>query len=125
MMEKSRMNKNEYQAFGFRRSVPYPRLGRHSPARVAIPAFYGLLCLTTSPALAQIAGGGGNTGLLSQVINWFVTNIAEGLIAAGVIFVGCLLLFGRHTLAGIAVMVIGALVIANYATLAGFFGIGG
>jgi hypothetical protein len=79
----------------------------------------------TSPAFAQVAGGGGNTGLLSQVIGWFVTNIAQGLIAAGVIFVGCLLLFGRHTLAGVAVMVIGALVIANYGTLAGFFGIGG
>jgi type IV secretory pathway VirB2 component (pilin) len=78
-----------------------------------------------TPAFAQVAGGGGNTGLLSQVINWFVTNIVAGLIAAGVLFVGCLLLFGRHTLAGIAVMVIGALVIANYATIAGFFGVGG
>jgi hypothetical protein len=32
-----------------------------------------------------------------------------------------LLIFGRHTLAGIAVVVIGALVIANYQTIAGFF----
>jgi type IV secretory pathway VirB2 component (pilin) len=126
-MEKTRMN-DAYPHFGAWRDVPNPRLGRrlprhHPPARVS--AFCGLLCLATSPAFAQVAGGGGNTGLLSQVINWFVTNIAEGLIAAGVIFVGCLLLFGRHTLAGIAVMVIGALVIANYATLAGLFGIGG
>jgi hypothetical protein len=44
---------------------------------------------------------------------------------AGVLFVGCLLLFGRHTLAGIAVMVIGALVISQYQSIAGLFGIGG
>jgi type IV secretory pathway VirB2 component (pilin) len=125
-MENSRMN-DAHLHLGFRRYVPNLRLNRRlwphcPPAGVAIG---GLLCLAISPALAQVAGGGGNTGLLSQVINWFVTNIAQGLIAAGVIFIGCLLLFGRHTLAGVAVMVIGALVIANYATLAGFFGIGG
>ena len=119
-----------YRHFGLRRYAPKLRLNgrllhRYPPAWLAISAFGGVLCLATSPGLAQVAGGGGNTGLLSQVINWFVTNIAQGLIAAGVIFIGCLLLFGRHTLAGIAVMVIGALVIANYATLAGFFGIGG
>jgi type IV secretory pathway VirB2 component (pilin) len=78
-----------------------------------------------APAFAQIAGGGGNAGLLSQVINWVATNIIGGLIAAGVIFVGCLLLFGRHTLAGVAVMVIGAIVISQYQTIAAFFGIGG
>ena len=41
-------------------------------------------------ASAQIAGGGGNAGLLSQIINWVATNIIGGLIAAGVLFVGCL-----------------------------------
>lgn len=84
------------------------------------------LCLATSPAFAQIGGiGGAGGGLLSQIINWFVTNIAQGLIMAGVLFVGGLLLFSRHSLAGIAVVVIGALVIANYATIAGFFNVGG
>jgi hypothetical protein len=78
-----------------------------------------------TPAYAQVAGGGGNAGLLSQVINWVATNIIGGLIAAGVLFVGCLLLFGRHTLAGVAVMVIGAVVISQYQTIAAFFGIGG
>jgi hypothetical protein len=79
--------------------------------------------LATEPAFAQLGGGGGQ-GLLSQIIQWFVTNIVSGLIAAGVLFAGTLLLFSRHTLAGIAVMVIGALVIANYQTIAGFFGVG-
>lgn len=85
----------------------------------------GVSVIAADPAFAQIAGGGGNTGLMSQIINWFVTNIVEGLIAAGVLLVGCMLLFGRHSLAGIAVMVIGALVIGNYATISGFFGVGG
>ena len=84
----------------------------------ATAALFGVL-LATEPAFAQIAGGG--QGLLSQVIQWFVTNIVNGLIAAAVLFVGGLLIFGRHTLAGIAVVVIGALVIANYQTIAGFF----
>ena len=87
--------------------------------RYAANALVGVL-LATEPAFAQIAGGGGQ-GLLSQVIQWFVTNIVNGLIAAAVLFVGGLLIFGRHTLAGIAVVVIGALVIANYQTIAGFF----
>lgn len=99
------------------------RLRHVSPHIVVALACLGLMI--AAPAYAQIAGGGGNTGLLSQVINWFTTNIAEGLIAAGVLLVGCLLLFGRHSLAGVAVMVIGALVIGNYATIAGFFGVGG
>ena len=86
--------------------------------RHAVIALFGVL-LATEPAFAQIAGGG--QGLLSQVIQWFVTNIVNGHIAAAVLFVGGLLIFGRHTLAGIAVVVIGALVIANYQTIAGFF----
>ena len=86
-----------------------------------IPTLTGV----ATPAFAQIAGSGGNAGLLSQVIQWVATNIIGGLIAAGVLFVGCLLLFGRHTLAGVAVMVIGAIVISQYQTIAGFFGIGG
>jgi len=78
-----------------------------------------------SPAFGQVAGGGGNAGLLSQIINWVATNIIGGLIAAGVLVVGCLMLLGRHTLAGVAVMVIGAIVISQYQTIAALFGIGG
>jgi type IV secretory pathway VirB2 component (pilin) len=82
-----------------------------------------LIVLAASPAYAQIAGGGGG-GLLSQVIQWFVTNIVQGLVMAAVLFCGALLMFSRHTLAGIACVVIGAIVMANYTTIAGFFGIG-
>src|SRR6516225_833442 len=82
-MEKSPMN-DAYRHSRFRRHLPNPRpsrpLSRHYPqAWVAISAFCSSLWLVTSPAFAQVAGGGGNTGLLSQVIGWFVTNIAQGL----------------------------------------------
>lgn len=87
--------------------------------KYAVTAAVAVL-LFAEPAFAQQIGGGGQ-GLLSSVIQWFVTNIVNGLIAAAVLFVGGLLIFGRHTLAGIAVVVIGALVIANYQTIAGFF----
>ena len=113
------------------RRRPGPNERRHttfaSPARPdpVLPRRIALaLTEVVTPASAQIAGGGGNAGLLSQVIHWVATNIIGGLIAAGVLFVGCLLLFGRHTLAGVAVMVIGAIVISQYQTIAGFFGIG-
>jgi len=86
-------------------------------------AMVGIL-LVADPAFAQFAGGGGGGGLLQQIIQWFVQNVVQGLIMAGVLFVGCLLLFGRHTLAGIAVMVIGGLVISQYQTIAGMFGVG-
>ena len=96
-------------------------MSRPIPYRTALAA---ALTGVAAPANAQISGGGGNAGQLSQVINWVATNIIGGLIAAGVIFVGCLLLFGRHTLAGVAVMVIGAIV-SQYQTIAASFGIGG
>jgi type IV secretory pathway VirB2 component (pilin) len=90
----------------------------------ALPCLALALILSAGAAYAQIAGAGGG-GLLQQIIQWFVQNVVQGLIMAGVLFVGCLLLFGRHTLAGIAVMVIGALVISQYQAIAGLFGIGG
>lgn len=89
----------------------------------AISLFY--VALAVEPAYAQIAiGGGGGAGLLSQVIQWFITNIAQGLIMIAVVFAGVLLMFARHSLAGVALMVIGAIVISQYATIAGFFNIG-
>jgi type IV secretory pathway VirB2 component (pilin) len=71
---------------------------------------------------AQIAGGGGG-GLMNQIITWVVTNIATGVIAAGVLLVGGLLIAGRHSLEAVIVMVIGGLVIANWQTIAGMFGV--
>ena len=81
--------------------------------------------LLAEPAHAQLAIGGGGGGLLAQVINWVVANIIQGLILTAVLFVGAMLIFGRHTLAGVAVVAIGAVVISQYQTIAGLFGIGG
>jgi type IV secretory pathway VirB2 component (pilin) len=75
-----------------------------------------------TPSYAQIAGGGGG-GLMNQIITWVVTNIATGVIAAGVLLVGGLLIAGRHSLEAVIVMVIGGLVIANWQTIAGMFGV--
>jgi hypothetical protein len=75
----------------------------------------------TSAAHAQAASG----GLIQPIIQWVITNIVQGLIEGGIILVGCLLLFSRHTMAGVAVMVIGAIVISQYANLAALVPIGG
>ncbi len=83
-----------------------------------------IVLLFAEPAFADFGGGGGG-GLLSQVISWFVTNIVQGLVMAAVLLCGALLMFSRHTMAGIACVVIGAIVIANYTTIAGFFGSAG
>jgi type IV secretory pathway VirB2 component (pilin) len=74
-------------------------------------------------AHAQAAGGGG--GLIQPIITWFMTNIGQGLIMIGVVVVGGMMIAGRHTLAGVAVMVIGALIFANYQTIAALIPIGG
>jgi hypothetical protein len=63
--------------------------------------------------------------LIQPIIQWVITNIVQGLIEGGIILVGCLLLFSRHTMAGVAVMVIGAIVISQYANLAALVPIGG
>jgi type IV secretory pathway VirB2 component (pilin) len=93
--------------------------------RTLILAALVLTLLVADPAFAQIAGGGGGGGLMQQIIQWFVTNIVQGLVMGAVLFIGALLLFGRHSLAGVMVVIVGALVIANYQTIAGLFGIGG
>jgi hypothetical protein len=79
-----------------------------------------LLAANIAPAFAQAAGG----GLIQPIIQWVITNIVQGLIEGGILLVGCLLLFSRHTMAGVAVMVIGAIIISQYQTLAGLVPIG-
>lgn len=99
---------------------------RSKRAEIYLLLALGMVGLSAiEPAHAQLAIGGGGGGMLAQVINWVVTNIVQGLILAAVLFVGALLIFGRHTLAGVAVVAIGAVVISQYQTIAGLFGIGG
>lgn len=81
--------------------------------------------LVADTAFAQAVGGGGNGGLLSTIIQWISTNLLQGIIMIGVIVIGCMMIAGRHTLGGVVVMVLGAIIIANYNTIAGLFQIGG
>lgn len=97
-----------------------------SRERLILAIIVAILVLWSDQAFAQIAGGGGaGGGLLQTLIQWVITNIVQGLIAICVLVAGGLLMFGRHTLAALAVAAIGMLVIANYQTIAGFFPVGG
>lgn len=71
-------------------------------------------------AAAQGIGGGitGSGGLLQPALTWFGTNLAGGIVMAGVLFVGLGLLVMRMFVGGILMMVVGALVIGNYQTIA-------
>ncbi len=97
--------------------------------RVLLPCLValGLLCLAADPAFAQVTQivGGGGGGLLQAFIQWLYTNIFQALIMLGILFVGVMLMLGQHSLIGIAWMAVGAIVIANYSTIAGMFGGGG
>jgi TrbC/VIRB2 pilin len=72
--------------------------------------------------LAQAIGGGGisggSPGLLGTVIQWFTTNLLGGLIAMCVIAVGCIFMFMRLHIPGVATMIAGALVADNYQAIA-------
>lgn len=76
--------------------------------------------LTAEPAFAQFAGGGGG-GYLQPIIQWFVQNIVTGIIAAGILICGLLLMWTHHALQGIAVMALGGLVMAYYSDIAALF----
>lgn len=81
-----------------------------------------VLVLAADPAFAQI-GPGGSGGQLSQLIQWVITNIVRVAISAGVIGVAIALLMFRFNFATVAMVAVGGLIAANYATIAGFFGI--
>lgn len=78
-------------------------------------------------AYAQLAGGGGlgggGGGAMSQILQWVLTNIVNGIIGLAIIFVGVRLMMGHHTLAGIAAVAVGAIVVAQWQTIAGLFGL--
>jgi len=81
-----------------------------------------VLLLSIDPANAQIVGGGAGGGGAGQaVLQWFISNIASVIIAGGVIIAGCMLIAGHHTFAGIGVMIVGALIISQWQTIAALF----
>jgi type IV secretory pathway VirB2 component (pilin) len=96
-------------------------MNRRSYLTVALAMAFVLLADT---AFAQ-AVGGGNGGLLNTIIQWVATNLLQGIIMIGVIVVGCMMIAGRHTLAGVVTMIVGGLVIANYNAIAALMPLGG
>ncbi|WP_424138819.1 TrbC/VirB2 family protein [Roseomonas chloroacetimidivorans] len=93
-----------------------------SKKTLALAAVATLVLVSASePAFAQIAGGG--SGQLSSLIQWVITNIVRVAISAGVIGVAIALLMFRFSFATVAMVAVGGLIAANYATIAGFFGI--
>lgn len=89
--------------------------------------FLMVLGLMTREAAAQglLGGvGGGGTGVLMQVLQWCLTNIVLPLAAFMIIFRGVGFFFGHHMVAQIAAGAVGLLIIANYQTLLGMFGLG-
>jgi hypothetical protein len=72
-------------------------------------------------AFAQATSGalsGGSSGLLGTTITWFTTNLLGGLIMVGVICIGGMFMFMRLYIAGVAMMVCGALIADNYQAIA-------
>ena len=93
-------------------------LARGGPALVALAVFL----LSPDLALAQ-AGGGGGGGQLAGLLQWVVTNIVVIALNAGILAIALLLMFLRVNFGIIAGVAAGGLIAANYATIAGFFGI--
>jgi type IV secretory pathway VirB2 component (pilin) len=88
--------------------------------KIAVAVMALAIILTAGAAHAQGIGGGGG-GYLQQVIQWFVTNIIQGLVMIGILIAGVTLMMGRHTVAGLAVMAVGAIVMTHYAEIAALF----
>jgi hypothetical protein len=90
------------------------------PAVAWAMLFVTLLLYGTTPALAQFVGAGvtgTGGGLIAQLISYINTNFASGLIEACVMLAGGMMMFQRHTMAGLATMACGALVVTNSAAI--------
>lgn len=95
--------------------------GRWRPYAVAT-ATVAIAVALQHPAFAQFAtGGGGSSGLLAPILQWFGTNIVAGLIEVGILGIGIAMLFQRFFMGVLAMMVVGALVIGNASTITALF----
>lgn len=74
------------------------------------------------PDLAHAQVGGGGSGVINQIVQWFMTNVARGLVMLGIIAVAIGLFVARFSMGIIASVVGGGLLLANADTIAGFFG---
>jgi type IV secretory pathway VirB2 component (pilin) len=76
--------------------------------------------LLPDPAHAQVGGGG--SGVVNSLTQWFMTNVARGLVMLGIIAVALGLFVMRFSAGVIASVVTGGLILANADTIAGYFG---
>jgi type IV secretory pathway VirB2 component (pilin) len=74
------------------------------------------------PELAHAQVGGGGSGVVNNLTQWFMTNVARGLVMLGIIAVAIGLFVMRFSVGVIASVVGGGLILANAETIAGYFG---
>jgi type IV secretory pathway VirB2 component (pilin) len=93
------------------------KVSKHAALFAAVAAVVLL-----APDLAHAQVGGGGSGVIQQIIQWFMTNVARGLVMLGIIAVAIGMFVMRFSIAFIASVVVGGLILANADTIAGFFG---
>lgn len=80
------------------------------------------LAVLLLPDLAHAQVGGGGSGVVTSLTQWFMTNVARGLVMLGIIAVAIGLFVMRFSVGTIASVVAGGLLLANADTIAGYFG---
>jgi type IV secretory pathway VirB2 component (pilin) len=94
-----------------------------SPKARTIALFAAVACAAVLlPDLAQAQVGGGGGGVINSLTQWFMTNVARGLVMLGIIAVAIGLFVMRFSVSVIASVVGGGLILANADTIAGYFG---
>ena len=91
-------------------------------ARHAALFIAAALVVLLLPDLAHAQVGGGGSGVINQIVQWFMTNVARGLVMLGIIAVAIGLFVARFSMGIIASVVGGGLLLANADSIASFFG---
>ena len=94
-----------------------------SPKARNVALFAAVACAALIlPDLAHAQVGGGGSGVVNSLTQWFMTNVARGLVMLGNIAVAIGLFVMRFSVGVIASVVAGGLILANADTIAGYFG---
>ena len=94
-----------------------------SPKARNVALFAAVACAALIlPDLAHAQVGGGGSGAINSLTQWFMTNIARGLVMLGIIAVAIGLFVMRFSVGVIASVVAGGIILANADTIAGYFG---
>ena len=94
-----------------------------SPKVRNVALFTAIVCAAAIlPDLAHAQVSGGGSGVVNSLTQWFMTNVARGLVMMGIIAVAIGLFVMRFSVGVIASVVAGGLILANADTIAGYFG---